>query len=327
MNDILNKANVVSMIFGSHLYGLNTTSSDMDYKGIYLPDIEEVILGSYAKTFNYSSGGEHTKNTNQDVDMEVIALPYFIKQACQGETFALDMLHCTAPISASPIWSFLVEHRTKFYSKDMKAYIGYVRKQASKYGLKGTRLADIRSAIDTLKECQALCDTLGVLPSLSNIKDRLFYGEYSKWTHYTGKGAGAVEQEFYEVNSKKYQSTNTIEYVITQLECMYNSFGERAKQAETNEGVDWKAISHAFRAGYQALHIYKDGDFQYPLEETPFIMAVKKGELDYKTEVAPVLEELVEQVEYWSERSSLPSKVDTKFWDRYILDLYLGNGK
>lgn len=308
---------VVYMVFGSHLYGLDTPDSDMDYKGIYLPTKEELLLGSYAKTYTSSTGGKDSKNGKDDIDTDIIALPYFIKQACQRETFALDMMHCTEPLVSSPIWDDLVANRTKFYSKDMKAYVGYVKKQAAKYRLKGSRLSCIKKAIERLQQLQMEVD-----PTIGGVKDRLYTGEYAKLVKYTGKGAGAVEQEFYEVNGKKYQTTNRVDYVIEQLTKMYDSYGERAQQAESNEGVDWKALSHAIRAGCQARDIYMYGDFSYPLNETKDIMEVKLGKLDYKTEVSPMLENIVESVEEWSSISSLPSKVDTKYWDNWLLNVY-----
>lgn len=315
----MREPDVVNMLFGSHLYGLDTPESDMDYKGIYLPTKEELLLGNYAKTYNHSTGNKDSKNGNEDVDTEVIALPYFIKQACQGETFALDMLHCNNPISSSPIWEDLVSQRKKFYSKDMKAYVGYVKKQAAKYGLKGSRLACIKKAIESLQPFR-VNGVDGV--TVGDITGHLYTGEYANLVMYTGKGAGAVEQEFYEVNGKKYQTTNSVSYVVEQLTKMYDSYGARAKQAESNDGVDWKAISHAIRAGVQARDIYMYGDFEYPLTATEDILKVKLGQMDYKTEAAPMLESIVDSVEAWSSLSHLPAKVDTKYWDQWLLDVY-----
>ncbi len=47
-------------------------------------------------------------------------------------------------------------------------------------------------------------------------------------------------------------------------------------------------------------------------------MRVKQGKLDYLTEVAPVLESLMEEVEELSLRSTLPETVDRKFWDHFV---------
>ena len=251
---ITREPDVVNMLFGSHLYGLNTPASDLDYKGIYMPTIPELLLNNYPGTYKFTTGGKDQKNGAGDIDMEVISLPSFIKHACNGETFALDMLHCEEPISQSPVWLDLVSKRDRFYSKSMKAYIGYVKKQAAKYGIKGSRLADIRAVLDHLKTLPK--DSLigdyfprpdGKFPPLSKRvfdiqpgKDTgLYVGEYAKWVGH--QGTNDQLQIFYEVNMKMYQATNTVEYVLDRLTKMWDNYGARAKQAEQNDGVDWKA--------------------------------------------------------------------------------------
>jgi len=64
-------------VFGSHLYGLNTKNSDRDIKGIYLPTLNELLLGNYKPYINLDSN-KKGKNDSSDVDEEYIALPTFI---------------------------------------------------------------------------------------------------------------------------------------------------------------------------------------------------------------------------------------------------------
>lgn len=303
---------VVNMAFGSHLYGLNTPLSDYDYKGIYLPTLNELLLGNYPKSYKVSTGNAHKKNAPGDVDTEVMSLPYFVKYAIEGQTFAIDMLHCKAPLYTSPIWEDLAKNRTKFYSKNLQAFVGYVKRQAAKYGIKGSRLAEIKSVLDTMQgtlKTSAIIEYKAVLP----------IGEHTQWV--TSENNGVV-QTFYEVCGRKYQSTLTIEKLGEALINMYDSYGDRAKLAESNDGVDWKAVSHALRAGYQARDIYKDGDFEYPLKETDFLLKVKTGQLDYKAEVAPVLEDLVSEVDALTISSLLPESIDKAFWDDWLLEVY-----
>lgn len=308
--------NVVNMLFGSHLYGLNTTSSDKDYKGIYLPEKRELLLGTYAKEYRHSTGNPHGKNTSEDVDTTVIALPTFVKFACEGETFAIDMLHCNEPLVTSDVWKSLVLNRTKFYSKNLKAFVGYVKRQAAKYGLKGSRLAEIKKVIEYV-ETQGTKGKIGELVGLPE-------GEHCRWIETDVSEVG--RQRFYEVNGRKYQDTLSSQALLDALNKMYDSYGDRAKLAETNNGIDWKAVSHALRAGYQARDIYLNGDFQYPLKETPFILNVKTGQLNYTTEVAPVLESLVEEVDCLSDKSDLPKSVDRNWWDEWLIDVYWDKG-
>lgn len=309
------------MKFGSHLYGLQTPDSDTDYKGVYLPTIDQLLLGNYEKVINLDTNKTGNKNSSRDVDEEYIALPQFIRQACKGETFAIDMLHCSEPIISSTIWEELVDNRCKFFSKNMKAYVGYVKQQAHKYGIKGSRLSELKSVIDDLE----FEDFVG--GGAVKIQDfprdgssgALYTGKYVNWVTKNNKHGGT--DLFYEVLGKMYQSTNTVDYVLDRLRKTYDTYGERAKQAERNEGVDWKAISHALRAGYQAKHIYNKGDFSYPLPENDYIYKVKTGQLDFK-DVEYVLTTLVDDVEKLSEGCNLQGYVDKAYWDEWLLDVY-----
>jgi hypothetical protein len=223
------------------------------------------------------------------------------------------MLHCVEPTVSSPVWEELVANRTKFYSKNLKAFVGYVKQQAAKYGVKGSRLADIKQAIESL--CH-------VTPNwtLAQVKDQLYFGQYAEWKVKPNPSVGH-DNEFYLVNGKMYQSTNTVEYTVIRLQQMYDGYGHRAKLAEQNEGVDFKALSHALRAGYQARDIYKDGDFSYPLKETEFLKQVKTGQLEF-SQVGNELERLVAEIEMLSENSNLPEHVDTEFWNKWLFSVY-----
>jgi len=146
---------LVRMKFGSHLYGTDTKKSDTDYKGIYLPTLREVVLHKDKKSIHLDSNkvaGE--KNTRDDIDYEIHSIQHFLKLAYKGEAVTLDMLHCPKgwEETSSPEWEFLKQNRKKFYTKGLKAYLGYCRTQASKYGIKGSRLADAEKVLNFLKQ-------------------------------------------------------------------------------------------------------------------------------------------------------------------------------
>lgn len=306
---------LVNMKFGSHLYGLATENSDTDYKGIYLPSVDDLVFG--AKNSIVKSTGGEGKNSKDDVDTETVSLQKFIMDALSGQTYTIDMLHCTTPLSSSPEWEHIVENRKSFYTKDMKAYMGYVKQQAAKYGIKGSRLADIQEAIRSLENIYNYAN-----PTLREVSGYLYVGEYAKFETIHNPKTNTSE-EYYVVNNKKYQLTSTVGYVLERLQLMYDSYGERAKLAQKNEGVDWKAISHALRAGFQIKAIYEHGDFSYPLEETDLILAVKKGELPFR-QVSDILEKLVEDIERLNMETSLPDKANSEFWKGWVKSLYKG---
>ena len=146
---------IVKIIFGSHLYGTNTPQSDQDFKGVFLPTKREVYLGKIPKSYRIDSKkNNNVKNTSEDTDCEMYSLHYFIKMACDGETSVLDMLH--APdnmlIYTSDIWKDITLNKHLFYTKNLRALIGYARRQASKYGIRGSRLNDAKKVLDYCQE-------------------------------------------------------------------------------------------------------------------------------------------------------------------------------
>lgn len=305
---------IVKMRFGSHLYGTNTPDSDLDIKGVFMPTKEQILLGKIPKSYieNTKSSSE-VKNANEDVDVELYSLHYFIDLACQGQTVALDMLHAPENMieEKSYIWDEITSNRKTFYTRNLQSFIGYARKQAAKYGIKGSRLNDAKRVVDFLSNYD---------PShrskikLSSIWAHLPIGEH---IHFIEDSLDGKKQ--YQVCGKKIQETVTIEYALNIVEKFYKNYGNRAILASQNKNIDWKAISHALRAAYQVKDILTDGAIVFPLRQANFLKEVKNGKLDYKTEVAPLLELLMNEVEELSKVSSLPAKVDRDFWNKFII--------
>ena len=315
----MNSNMIMKTLFGSHLYGLSTPESDKDYKGIFMPSRRDILLGKIPRSINESTSDDFSKNTNQDIDSEMFSLHRFIELGCKGETAVIDMLHTKPELiveDESPnihIFNRLQHLRTMFYSKNMKAYIGYVKRQAHKYGIKGSRIEAVSSVIDYLNR---LIDEGYVKKDfrLERASTGLAENDYCGFIQQNGK-------TFYSVCGRKLQMTITIEEALSVLGKILSGYGDRAKKAEENDGVDWKAVSHAFRAGYQVRDIFTKGDFEYPLKETDFILKVKRGELDFVSEVQPKLEALVDEVMNLSETTdTVPDSVNTKFWNEWLVD-------
>lgn len=304
---------IVKMKFGSHLYGTADENSDLDYKGIYLPTKKQILLNRVKRSYTFTTkDGPISKNTKDDIDIEYYSLQYFIKLACEGQTAALDMLHAPKHMfieQAYPIWSKICYHRKKFYTKRLEAFVGYARKQAAKYGIKGSRLDIVKRAIDILDgfdEGLTMDDIWFLLPE----------GEHSRFIDDSPNG---VRQ--YQICGRILQSTQKIGYTLSILSKIYDEYGKRAQRAMNNEGIDWKAVSHAIRAAYQIKELFLEEHITFPLPQAKFLSAVKRGELDYQSEVAPKLEDLMDEVEELAKKSKFPEKADREFWDEFVIKI------
>src|SRR5271165_2458866 len=84
---------ILTIMFGSTLYGTSTPDSDLDYKSIYLPTSEQIILHNYPKTIHLGRNKkEKERNTKDDIDTEIFSLDRYLELLMEGQTVALDML-------------------------------------------------------------------------------------------------------------------------------------------------------------------------------------------------------------------------------------------
>ncbi|QOI66578.1 hypothetical protein [Erwinia phage FBB1] len=324
---------VIKSYFGSHLYGTSTPESDVDFKEIFIPDARDVVIDNAKNHFNMDTNSASTRNTKDDIDHELFSLKYFFKLASKGETVALDMLHTPdesiVKSDLPEVWEFIKANRSRFYTTDMKAYLGYVRKQAAKYGVKGSRMAALREVVEVLNKTP---DELRYLTAarktkVNDISNTLPISEFCRWIHTKDDKGG--DQVFYEVLGRKFQSSISVEMMKSSVYKLWEEYGDRARQAELNQGIDWKALSHALRGGYQLQEIYSTGDLKYPLADADILKNVKSGSLDFKI-VQEELEAVVADVEILAEqarKNGMPSEVDMTFWDDFVEQVYLENIK
>lgn len=308
---ITTNLNIVKMVFGSHLYGTATAKSDKDFKGVALPSWEQVALGKIPKHIEHSSTGkDHSKNTADDVDTEIFTIHNFVKLMLQGQTVAMDMLHAPDEmlITSSTLWNEIQANRHKAYSKNIHSFIGYAVGQAAKYGIKGSRLSDAKRVLEWLEKQEPAarlkdCD-LTTFPNGEHI--RIVLPEHPE----------APVQ--YDVCGKRLQHTIKVQYAHDVISIFYNNYGARAKQAAKDQGIDWKAISHAFRAAFQMKELLTEGTITFPRPEAKLLTEIKEGKIKYLT-TAPMLEDLIREVKELRNKSTLPEQPDTKFWDDFLM--------
>lgn len=310
---------------GSHLYGTNTPESDLDYKGVYLPSFDEVILGNYKSEIDLSTNKSNQKNSNRDVDEQYISLQKFLTMAYSGETIAIDMLHAGAhgTIEASPEWQFIVDNRHRLYTKNMKAFLGYCTRQAAKYRMKGSRIEACEYARDYLKKKAKCHKRLNSSPIIQMGLEgvSIAHPDYVKVIDGFHKGDKWVDKDMLVVCESKYEFTMKIEDVITSLDKKIASYGDRAQLAKNNGGLDWKAIHHSFRAASQLEEIYTTGDLKFPLADRKFLLEIKQGKLNFN-ELQQKLEEAISKIKKFAAESTFPEQVDKTFFENYLIGLY-----
>lgn len=301
--------------FGSKLYGTDTPSSDTDLKGIYLPSINDVVLGNIKNTLEYTTGNTESKNNLNDIDITLYSLQYFMELIKSGEVVAIDLLFSmfrpsTILYEEKPIIDYVRTNYEKLISKQSKRFVGYCFNQAAKYGIKGSRYGDLLSIHEYL-----LTIPNDNLP-ISTIKDKIPTLQHVSIVQVNGLDYVQILGKLHQINLLIYQLKYRIEKAL-------DSYGHRTRTAFISQGVDWKALSHAYRVIYQMQQLATTNNIIFPLAIADKLRIIKTN-----TDVAllqPILDDianLLEQVSTSVDESSLPDEVNTTFINEFILQTY-----
>jgi len=319
-----NNAELLYLVkFGSHLYGTNTEKSDEDYKGIFLPSINDCILQKAPKSINYSTGKEKGKNTKDDTDIQLWSLQYFLELLSKGEVNALDLAYSFTHEDIVVYCRFEFERQffpniKKFFNiKDCNAFVGYAIGQAKKYGIKGSRLGKIKDIIDYMTEFFSRYGTNKVTPIRNQVMreiDNKFHDD--SYCFIKEKN----ETRFLVICGRMHQESILTTELYERLKSHYESYGERSELARQNKGLDYKALSHALRCLYQMEELLETGQIIFPLKDVEAIMQVKQGCLDFN-EIEAIINNKINKIKGILANYSYKTK-DNKFIERFILNMY-----
>lgn len=305
--------------FGSHVYGTSTPESDTDYKGIFIPAARDILLQRAAKTSvsRNTKKDDRAKNTNADVDIELFTLQSFIRLCAEGQTVAIDMLFTPEEfwVERSAVWNVIISERHRLVHRGVSAFVGYCQTQAAKYGIKGSRIRTIKEAISFLSDYPN--DTK--LYELRDDLKKFDFMEHIAWPMI--KGPNGVESLHWEVCGRKIAMTANVKYTRDIFQRIYDQYGHRAKMAETNDGVDWKALYHAVRVCGEAKELLSTGHVTFPRPEAKLLLDIRNKYMEY-AEVAEMIESGIEEVKGLQRVSTLPDQIDTAYWEDFIVDIY-----
>jgi len=313
---------IVRMIFGSHLYGTNTPESDTDYKAVHLPSPDDILLQRVPGSVNNKRPkAEGERNIAGDVDEESFSLQRYLGLLADGQTVAIDMLFAPKPVllQTSNLWELIYENRHRLLNKRSTAFVGYCRTQANKYGIKGSRVAAARNVTELLARELAEKGSTAKVGEIGDALNTLLDPHTAIVDLPVGKD-GRVER-YVECCNRKVSFGSSIKLAHEIFSRIYENYGKRAQLAERNEGIDWKALSHAVRVGDEAIELLQTGNITFPLRNARRILEIKQGLLPYGA-VAEEIEGLLTRVEQASVESSLPETADMEFIDDLVLYAY-----
>lgn len=305
-------------IFGSTLYGTSRNGkSDLDVKGIYLPSKEALALQKVQHCLSFSTGDSVTKNTEHDIDIQIWSIQKWLLQLLpEGNTNALDLLfsftHPKCVLIEDQHMKQIFEHANEFIDiKNIDGCISYAINQAKKYGMKGTKLGTLISIFNWLR------NDITYLPT---DKLSVFSNQLIEKNLIGCKQINKNDTSFLAIHDKLYHFGISMKEFYTRIESETNKYGERAFQAMQNEGIDWKAISHAIRAIRQIEMLHEKGTIEYPLSCKDELISIKEGNKPW-SEVEQIICDGINKIKTISSSTTF-KKFNTQLAENYICDVY-----
>ena len=280
-------------LFGSSLYGTGSPGkSDVDIRGIFLPSTASLQLQEAPKSLHYSTGNNEHRNTAHDVDIDLWSVQHWLLGLLPaGDTGALDVLfapsHRACTLYRSPVLDAVFSSPLKLLNTTSgRGYREYSLGQAKKYGIKGSRMGALRRVCHWLGEQAAsLPAHAKLLPFIEAIAGQCDDAKYCV----------AVETRHgnaLHLCGKTHMGSIGMQEFARRVQADMQRYGARTIEAERNEGIDFKALSHAVRALYQMEELLRTGKIVFPLQRREELRAIKEGHSPWSKLEPYILEHL-----------------------------------
>ena len=340
--------------YGSHLYGLNTQNSDLDFRGVYIPTLDDIILKKDKDEINTELEVEvecyeevnkiindfpikgAVKAKRVKVDVKIFSLQKFIQLCSKADTNALDLLfswtnkdtesylYVVSGYYINPM-AQINTYKNKLINTDrLESPITYAFKQATKYGLKGERLKVLQNVLQGAKNFLQEWKGAIVTPQVHHLLEDDYYelninslidNKHVKIDELDNKGK--LEKYLY-VCGVQHQFNLELDKFIKRIEEKINKEYTSQRTIDAADGNDWKALSHAIRVLLEIKELLDTGNIQFPLKDKEFLLDIKLGKVEREfidNFFNQELSNILERVQ----RNELNWKYDEEFWNEFIL--------
>ena len=320
MSDGLTRS-LVQLRAGAHLYGTATPASDLDAKAVILPSARDILLQRVqATTVESRARGTGERLGSGETDVETHSLPRYLALLAANQPLAIEMLFTPDTFMLAPpdpLWREFQAIGPALLTRRAGVCARYARRQADQYGVKGERAAAARQALAVLTQAEA---ARGTQARLDVIEFELV--TLADTTPHTALVDITVQENrtvrHLVVCGRKAPFSATIHAARTMTERLVARHGDRTAEAERQNGVDWKALSHAVRVGREAIELFTTGRLVFPLACAPHLLAIKLGQLPHEAVVAEI-ETMLADVEHAAATSSLPDEPDLTAAEELVL--------
>ena len=309
----MNEKIIYKLIVGSQLYGTNTSESDTDYGGVFLPTSKQLLGIHKIKELDLSTNKSNTRNTKEDIDEKYHALDHFLYLLSQNNPNIVEYLFPSedALLTDSEIMQELRLNADKIITKRVwKSFSGYAMAQKKKMITKRERFLNLQKGIALIEDSTwDQTDKTVVLDEATAqlLNETMKYYKSAKDT------------------CNSFNKGHNLKIVYGKLIDEYDKYGYRLKSESFKKLLyDVKFGGHLVRLLHEGKELLETGRITFPITGKAHtdIMRVRNEEVSYE-DLLTMYEEYYRLCEEASKKTTLRDKPDFKFIDDFQCRTYL----
>lgn len=282
---------ILEIKVGSHLYGTDTPTSDLDYSGIFLPTKELVFGFQQVEEVNLSiiDKDEAGKNTQNAIDRKLYEFRKFVKLAIENNPNIIEQLFVNEPniIDINDAGRALLAQKDKFPHLGLiKKFKGYAFSQKHKMIIRTDKFHELGNALNYLKGYTRQKDLL------IELKNKFL--PFMKFTN-----------DYCVIGDLNLQKGIYVKKAVNMIEERLSKVGNR-KSLITKYGFDTKFASNLIRLILEGKELVSTGKIVFPLSYKDTLLEIKQGQWTIK-EVLDYAEQLEAEMDKAAKQSDLPS--------------------
>lgn len=321
---------ICKVIHGSTLFGMNTSYSDLDIRGIFIPSL-----------YDYLSLNEIQEHyTDETNDIVFYELGKFIRLAldCNPSIIELFFVPQDKVLESSRLWDMLVDNRDWFISKKARhTFTGYALlqlrriKQHRSWLINPPKSKPVRSEYGLPERKSIPGDQLGAFnnmvirhledvglfhPLSEQLKKMEEYIKYVSIVNSTqfdsvdSRPFMEVSDNFIAMSNKEREYNNDLKKWNAYQQWLKNRNPHRAV-LEREHGYDTKHAMHLFRLLQEGEEILRTGELIFPRENAKQLLEIRNGCWSYDEMISKV-DDIHSMLSEYAERSSLPEEGNMK---------------
>jgi len=332
---------------GSHAYGTNIETSDIDYAGVFIQPLDDILGFKYIDQIN------DDKN-----DTVIYEIRRFLELLQTNNPTVLELLNTPDDciIYKDPSFDEILNNKEIFITKICaKSFGGYAKQQISKakgqnkkqnwekdkvirknpldfcYIHIGEHSYSLREYLEKNKISQELCG-LSKSPHGRDVYALFYTEEFAKFRGIAFEDSNDIRLSSIPENLPESCFIGHISYnkdgytqhckdYLSYLEWIKNRNESRWVDVQSHgQKIDGKNMLHCMRLIQMAREIGEGKGINVRRENAQYLISIRKGEVDLQTLIEYVEKEILE-IDKLFESSSLPDNVDTDFVNNMLVKI------